>query len=491
MGKENEVNLTDNIFHTKAFKENLRRYEEALQNGASVYLEPEDFTDIAEYYHLHGELPKAIETVDHALEIFPGATEPLAFKARVAMLVEHDPDKAMAITEEISDKQDLEYIYIVAEILIADNRTDEAEDYLEAREKTISDDDLDDYYLDVAGLFADYEVFDLAAKWLAQSADTDDSDYLELEGRIALNDGKLRQGIDIFNKLIDRDPYNNTCWDYLASAYYLSSDYAKSRESSDYALAIEPDDTDAILNKANCLMMVGDDDGARQCYEHYQRLQPQSEIGDMGLAAIDMNANKLDDAIAHWKHAARLCAPSSPNMTEIHRNMVLVLASKGQYDEAMDIITHLEEIAGGPTVDTLILKGYLSLLNEKGDEAKRWFNRALRETRDDVKDSTLFYIAYCYYDCGMWEKAHDSFRYLADVCVDQTFHDLWAYLTRTDYELGYQQEFLADLRQAIAKNPAGIQRELADFFPDSLPLSGYYDYAVAKMKNGNNETMKQ
>lgn len=228
------------------------------------------------------------------------------------MLVEHDVDKARALTEEINDKHDLEYIYIVAEIMIADNHPEEADEYLDAREKTIGDEDLDDYYLDVAGLFADYEVFDLAAKWLALSANTEDSDYLEIEGRVALNDGKVQQGIDIFNKLIDRDPYNNAWWDYLASAFYLSNDYAKSRESSDYALAIDPDDTDAILNKANCLIMIGDDDNARTCYEHYKKLQPQSEIGDMGLAAIDMNANKLDDAIAHWERAARLCALARP-----------------------------------------------------------------------------------------------------------------------------------------------------------------------------------
>ena len=470
--------MTDNIFHTKAFKENLRQYEEAIRNGVSIYLEPEDFTDIAEYYHLHGDLPQALEAADRALAIYPGSTNPLAFKARVAMLMEHNTDKAMAITDEIEDKQDLEYFYIVAEIMIADNRVDDAERYLEARGKTIDDDDLGDYYLDVAGLFADYEVFDLAAKWLTQCTDTDDNDYLELEGRISTNDGKLRQAIDIFNKLIDRDPYNNSYWDYLASAYYLSGDCSKSRECSDYALAIEPDDTDAILNKANCMMMYGESDGARQCYEHYKRLQPQSEIGDMGLAAIAMNDNKLDEAVAQWKRAARLCTPQSPNMAEIQRNMCLVLASMGHYDEALDIISRLEQHAGGPTVDTLILKGYLSLLNEKVKEAQTWFNQALRVTRDEVKDNTLFYIAYCYFDCGFMEKAHDGFRYLADTTVDQTFHDLWAYLTRTDYELGFQDEFLADLRKAVACNPAGIQREMADFFPDSLPLSEYYDYAV-------------
>ena len=99
--------MNDNIFHTKAFKENLRHYEEALQNGAPIYLEPEEFTDIAEYYHLHGDLSKGIEAADKALANFPGATEPLAFKARVAILIDHDADKAMAIAGTISDKQDL------------------------------------------------------------------------------------------------------------------------------------------------------------------------------------------------------------------------------------------------------------------------------------------------------------------------------------------------------------------------------------------------
>lgn len=167
--------MNDNIFHTKAFKENLRHYEEALQNGAPIYLEPEEFTDIAEYYHLHGNLSKGIEAADKALAIFPGATEPLAFKARVAILIDHDADKAMAIAGTISDKQDLEYIYIMAEIMLADNRTSEADDYLKAQERTISDEELDDYYLDVASLFADYEVYDLAAQWLAQSSNTDDN----------------------------------------------------------------------------------------------------------------------------------------------------------------------------------------------------------------------------------------------------------------------------------------------------------------------------
>ena len=165
-------------------------------------------------------------------------------------------------------------------------------------------------------------------------------------------------------------------------------------------------------------------------------------------------------------------------MTEIYRNMCLVLASKGDYDEALNIIQRLEDGAGGPTDDSLILKGYISLLGNNLDKAKAWFSKALKTTDDEKKDNTLFYIAYCYFDCNYMEKAHDFFRYLADVAVDKTFTDLWAFLTRTDYALGLQDEFLADLKIAVSRNPAAIQREFSDYFPHDLPLSDYYKYAT-------------
>ena len=119
--------MSDNIFFSKEFKENLHKYEEARKNGSSIFLEPGQFTDIAEYYHLHGDLKTALKVIDDALNIFPGATEPLAFKARVSILVNHDVDKAMGCVAMIADKQDLEYFYIVAEIMIVDNRVKDAE----------------------------------------------------------------------------------------------------------------------------------------------------------------------------------------------------------------------------------------------------------------------------------------------------------------------------------------------------------------------------
>ena len=387
--------MSDNIFFSKEFKENLRKYEEARKNNSSVFLEPGQFTDIAEYFHLHGDLKTALEVIDDALNIYPGATEPLAFKARVSILVYHDIEKAMECVALIADKQDLEYFYIVAEIMIVDNRVEDAEKYLEVNKQTLDEEDLEDYYLDVASLFADYEIYDLAAKWLALSSDTECGDYLELKGRIAMSKGSYQECKGIFDKLIDQDPYNSGYWNLLASAKYLSNDFGGSMECSDYSLAIAPDDLDAILNKANCLMMIGNGKEAKSCYQRFKRLQPHSEVADMGIASVYMNENNSHEALKHWKSAARLCPAQSANQFEIYRNMSLVYAMCGEYEEAIKVAEKLETLSGNSPFDVVLLKGYVNLLAGNAESAKACFEKAIHMTSEKDLANTLYYIGYC------------------------------------------------------------------------------------------------
>lgn len=470
--------MSDNTFQTKEFKDNLRRYEEARKQGATVYMEPEDFTDIAQYYHLHGRLGDALEAADTALQIFPGATQPLAFRARVAMLIGHDAVEAMHYANMIEDKHDFDYYYIVAEIMIADDHVDDAEYYLEGKEKEIADDDLEDYCLDVAMLYADYDVYDLAEDWLDKCEDTEEDDYQEVLGRIAMSKGRYKESTRIFNNLIDNDPYNPGYWDLLASSQYLANDVSACIESSDFALAIDPDDTDAILNKANSLTMLGNSREALECYKHYKVLQPQSEVADMGIAAVMMTENKLDEALRHWQTAERLSQPGSANRMDIYRNMCLVYASTGQFKEAFATVDKLADMSPSPAPDIYVLRGYLALLAEDVQLAERFFDKAKNITPRDERDNTLYYIAYCYFDCDYMQQAHDLLRQLTASANSRNYSDLWAYLVRTDYELGLQDEFLNDLKKATERNPHGTQRELSDIFPNGMPVRDFYNYAV-------------
>lgn len=470
--------MSENTFQKKEFKENLHKYEAAQKKGSSVYLEPEEFTDIAEYYHLHGRLADALDAIDLALQMFPGATDPLAFRARVAILLDHNAEEAMRYANMIEDKHDLDYYYIVAEILVADGRVEDAERYLEQKEKDVDEDDLEDYYLDVATLFADYDIFDLAEEWTSQCEDTDEDDYQELKGRIALSKGHCKEALKIFNSLIDKDAYNSSYWNFLASAQYLDNDVSKSLESTDFALAINPEDTEALLNKANCMTMLGNYKEGMENYQHYKQLQPQSEAGDMGIAAILMAEEKYEDSLKHWRAAEKLCMPQSQNRVDIYRNECFVYATLNQFDKSFEYVDKLEAIANGSTPETLVLRGYLHLLTNDTGKAKDFFLRAYSATPANGKDSTLWYIAYCYFDCNYMQQAHDILRTLSKSENSKSFPDLWAYLVRTDYELGLQDDFLEDLKKATERNPYGIQRELSDLFPKGMAARDFYNYAI-------------
>ena len=114
--------LHDQYYDSKEFKEILRKYEDAQKSGESIYLEPEELTDIAEYYHILGNVNHAINVIDEAISMFPGAVSPLSFRARIALLKENNPQKADEYAELIEDKSDLEYFYIKAEIMLVENK---------------------------------------------------------------------------------------------------------------------------------------------------------------------------------------------------------------------------------------------------------------------------------------------------------------------------------------------------------------------------------
>lgn len=470
--------MSQDFFQSKEFKDNLQRYEDACKSGSSVYLEPEEFTDIAEYYQSHGRMGDALDAIDTALQMFPGSVEPLAFKARAALLLETDTKQAVNYAEQIIDKHDLEYYYLIAEIMIAGDRVDDAEKYLEDQEGQIDDDDIEDYRLDVATLFADYDVFDLAEQWLALCVDVSEPDYQELRGRIEMSRGDYKSSERIFNKLLDSDPYHISYWNWLASTFYLENEVSKSLDASDFALAIDADDAEAVLNKANCLAMLGNYNEARTCYKHYKRLQPYSEAGEMGIAAILMAEEKLGQSLDHWLAAERLCLPQSANLPDIYRNECLAYAMLEDFDNAFKCVAKLDRLSSGSTPETLVLRGYLSLLAKEEEKGRRYFERAYNDSGDDEKDNTLWFICNCFFECNFMQEAHDILRRLATSDKNKNFTDLWAYLVRTDYELGLQDEFLTDLKEATRRNPYSTQRELSDIFPKGMQAIDFYSYAI-------------
>ena len=309
----------DLYYQSDKFKQILCKYKELHKDNISEFLEPEELTDVAEYYHYIGEDQKAAEATDYAIRMYPTATTPFAFKARMALLCDDNPQKADDIAEMIVDKSDLDYLYLKAEIMIVDNKVDEADCFLfNQYNDTVSIEEREDYVLDVAALFSDYEETEYVEKWLSRSTKTEDNDYKELHARILKSRGKYKESEAILNELLDANPYSGPYWNQLAQNQLLRNDINDSITSSEYSIAINPDDEEAILNKANGLFTLGNYDEALKYYERYKKLciHQDSIVVDVTIGHIYLMKGNATEAQRYFYSA--LTESKNKSLTLIH-----------------------------------------------------------------------------------------------------------------------------------------------------------------------------
>jgi tetratricopeptide (TPR) repeat protein len=259
------------LFSSQEFRELLNEYERAEQQGYTPLLSSDDYTDIAEYYHYKGDFDRALQTIDQAIGVYPGALGPLVFRARAALMREENAEKALYYADQIEDKSDLDYYYIMAEILIAQYQPYKANDYLLEKLDDVDDDDQQDYILDVATMFADYEYWDLADSWMRSYDDHDIPDYQELLGRLCIARGDYDRAEQIFNALLDGNAFSTCYWSLLGLAQLFNEKVSESIQSCDYALALNPNDSESLLTKANALYKLGNLEETVSCYARYMK----------------------------------------------------------------------------------------------------------------------------------------------------------------------------------------------------------------------------
>ena len=466
--------IQDKFYESPEFKEKFQLYENAQASGTSVYLEPDDLTDIAEYYHILGNIDACKNTVDYAIKMFPGATMPLVFRSRVALLMEHDVALAEEYAEMIDDKADLEYLYLKAEIMIVDDRAEEAETFLrDAYEELEDDEDKADFLIDVANLYADYELMEYAQQWLSLSEEYDSTDYKELQGRIAMGLGDYEESNRIYNELIDRNPYSFTYWNQLASSQLLHNEIMESIQSSEFALAINPDDEDATLNKANGLFNLGNFEEACKYYERFTKISPNSEVGEMFLGISLINLNRTEEGVEHLKKAESLADAFSEYLHDIYVELAYSLTALGKHEDAMEYIEKISQLDDCDPYETDVLKGNVHLQKGETAEAMKRFQHAV--TASNGSPRVILRIGICIYDNGYYSLAYDVFHLLLDDASDE-WKDGWSYLALCCMLLSRKDEFVYAVRKACQQNPVEAKMVLGEIFPENLSPDDYVNY---------------
>lgn len=469
-------NFSEDYFESNEFKNTLKRFEDADKNGEEIILDSEEFVDIAEYYYNLGKVETAVEIIDRTIDLYPGAAAPLLFKARMALLDYNDIDKANYYADLIEDKTDLEYFYLKAEIMIVDGKADEADEYLEERFNEIDDDEIDFFAIDTAALFIDYNKVDKAEKWINRSEATDAVEYKEQYARIMMEIGEYEKSQTLFNELIDKNPYSTKYWNSLASSQFLCNNLEDAIQSCEFALAINPENATALLNKANGLYNLGNYKEALKYYTRYCSQCPNDENGETLIGFCNMLLEDYVNAIKHFQIAENLSSPDSPMLSDIYKDWAFALCRLNRIDESMAILDKAEALATDKN-DLLVYRGSLLLGSGRFFESKKYFLTAIRDSK--FSPTIVMKIAILIYESGNVEIAYKMFQMLYKRHPE--CNSGYPFYAACCYSLKKEDEFLECLKKAIEHSPEETKIALGKIFPDNVDISNYYQYMLKKL----------
>lgn len=469
--------MDDGYFDDEEFREMLEDYERTVKSGQPVFMDVDDLADIADYYQQEGRYDDAQKALDRALELQPDSVVALNYQVHNA-ISQNDFEAAENYLSQIIDHDLPEYTYCRAEIWIAQEEVEKADEYLLEQFKECPQEEWQDFVLDVVNLYTDYGYSEKAMEWMMRAKQDGSDDFKEMMGRTLFGLGKYDDSERIFNELIDRDPFQKRYWNALANTQYMKEDYSASVTSSEYAIAIDPDDAEGLLAKANGLFRLENYEEALDYYRRYSEKEPDDEFGLLHQGTCLINLGQYEEAVKRLLEAEKAAPDDSPYLVEIYQELGFAYSELKMPETALYYIDQTEML-DCDHVDMLVVKGHILLGNGKLKEAEDMFRQAVKQSEDNLR--TVMRIIVSLYDNHYVDAAYKMFRSFFKY-VGKDWNEGYGYMALCCYDLKRDQEFLDYLEICCNRNPNEAKLVLSHLFPEGMKPEDYYGYMVKELK---------
>lgn len=450
----------------------------SVKSGHPIYMDADDLADIADYYQYNDKRKEAEQAVNLALEYNPNAVGPLLYKAREA-LANKDYGTAREYAAHIEGADATEALFLYGEILICEGKEDEADKLYRDHLKDVMPDEWTDYVYDVASIFSDYEAFDYAFGWIARSQGDESDDFKELMARTLFGLGKYKDSERIFNELIDHNPYSIRYWNALANTQFMNEDYHAAITSSEYAIAINPNDTESLLSKANSLYSLGDYESALDYFKRYSEKMDKDESGFLHQGTCLINLEKYPEALETLEHAESLAETDSPYLPDIYQELAFTYSEMHKPESALYYIDKTKDM-NCDHINMQIVRGHILLSNKRLKEAEEEYKEALRLSENSPK--TMLRIIVSLYDN---RYVQTSYLLLSSFLrhVNENWNEGYSYMALCCLDMKKTDLFLKYLKIATDKNPKEAKTVLGSYFPEDIAPQDYYEYMSNKINS--------
>lgn len=386
--------MKDQYYESEEFRELLENYENSTAHGGNIYLDAEEFCDIADFYLQRGKAGQALEVAERGLRLHSDDDDLLTVKSSVLIYM-HDYKAAEAILDSCSDQKQSDVLYQRAQLQYSlYNNVERAEeifrDWIELEyennrwetDENHRQEMARDCYIHIISSFIElvenheYDE-ELVYRWIEDYLVTFsplgnyDSDLILAD--TVREEAMLDMVIRVYCAILETNPYINKGYSVLGSAQLAAGDFSAALESADFALAIDPEDMEAVLTKAHAFMSLENYADAETLLREYMGKR-EDESQAIALAYCCIYLDKDEEAYGY-----------------------LLRAENYLKDNDIDEML-LQQFYGE------LSEGFLAI--EKGEEALRCVNRVLQY--DEMNQNAYFVRGTVYLLLNNLEKAIDD-----------------------------------------------------------------------------------
>lgn len=249
------MNNDKSFLESAEFRSLLSRYEQMKQSGVSSYFDISELGDLLSYYLTNNNPDEAEEVYNLALRLHPQCVETARMRARI-LLAQGYPENALEAISALSNDNDT--LLLRADIHLALKQYKEAR--IASRKILHNCNITDEIAYDALEIMLDcgfaQEVQDYTTEGLRHNPNN--RSLLEVLAEALIEQQKTDRAIEIYNHLLDENPYSTFYWEQLGHIYYMVGRYGKALECFEYELTIESDIEYAIMMQGFCYYKLHD-----------------------------------------------------------------------------------------------------------------------------------------------------------------------------------------------------------------------------------------
>ena len=481
--------MKNDYYESEEFKEILRSYEQSVEKGMATYLDADDYLDVADYYLTIDQTDKCFACLERGLQQHPDDASLLSIKASALIFI-HKYKEAEEIVKEqdsshnevLYQKAQLEYAFHGnvehAEEMFQDWITIERENILNEHEddEEQREEQLRDSYIHVITSFIElsdhgYDV-ELVKRWIEDYIVTFsplgnyDSDLILAD--TVREENLYDMVVKVYSKILETNPYLKYGWTILAAAQFSLDMYEEALESADFALAINPDDLDAVLSKAHSLYSLKNYAEALPLFEQYDdKTHDTAQSLPYAICLIDAERNV--EALEQLKKAEKFFKNYAKNDKEYYAascfemaDAYLALERISEAERLIDISLKLQP----KNPHYQLLKGTLLLTHQDKLGALTLFVKYI-EGSDDIIAATIQVVIRLL----LFEQEILAIELISSIekfsgQLQSTAAQLYAYKALAYFRNYQYSQFLEYLKKSQEQCPDLLREVFSDMLPD-------------------------